>query len=174
MERIKHDLRLSETVTPFGVGAIVDIRGASLIAPDTSWWEKEYASEVHCDRLTDRLGSSVLMEAPTHAGRAAKETKGLLYWRFPEWRFCERCTRLSRTTSKDKGKWVNVCVNCKGALVPMRYVAVCERGSHIQDIPWFQWAHRGHDSGVTETVRHCRAYKDLKFVRSSSHGEGLK
>lgn len=174
MERIKHDLRLSETVTPFGVGAIVDIRGASLIAPDTSWWDKKYASEIHCERLVDRLGPSVLLEAPTHAGRAAKDTKGLLYWRFPEWRFCERCTRLSRTTAKDKGKWVNVCANCKGALVPMRYVAVCERGSHIQDIPWFQWAHRGHDNGVTETVRHCRAYKDLKFVRSATHGEGLK
>lgn len=174
MERIKHDLRLSETVAPFGVGAIVDIRGASLIAPDTSWWDKKYASEIHCDRLVHRLGPSVLLEAPTHAGRAAREVKGLLYWRFPEWRFCERCTRLSRITGKDKGKWVNVCSDCKGALVPMRYVAVCERGSHIQDIPWFQWAHRGHDSGVTETVRHCRAYKELKFVRSSTQGEGLK
>jgi hypothetical protein len=174
VERIRHDLRLSETVTPFGVGAIVDIRGASLIAPDTSWWEKEYASEIHCDRLVDRLGPGILLEAPTHADRAARETKGLLYWRFPEWRFCERCTRLSRTTGKDKGKWVNLCADCKGALVPMRYVAVCERGSHIQDIPWFLWAHRGHDNGVTETVRHCRAYKELRFVRSSTQGEGLK
>ncbi|MFG1912378.1 DrmB family protein [Kribbella sp. NPDC048928] len=173
MERIKHELRLSETITPFGVGAIVDIRGASLIAPDTSWWDKKFASEIHCGRLTDRLGPSVLLEAPTHAGRAAKETNGLLYWRFPEWRFCERCTRLSRSTSKDKGKWRNACAACKGALVPMRYVAVCEQGSHIQDIPWFQWAHRGRDGGVTEVVRLCRAYKELKFVRSSTHGEGL-
>ncbi|PWJ26062.1 uncharacterized protein DUF1998 [Branchiibius hedensis] len=174
MERIKHDLRLSETVIPFGVGAIVDIRGASLIAPDTSWWDRKYAAEIKCERLVDRLGPSVLLEAPTHAGRAGEATKGLLYWRFPEWRFCERCTRLSRKTAKDKGKWANVCANCKGALVPMRYVAVCERGSHIQDIPWFQWAHRGHDSGVTETVRHCRAYKELRFVRTATHGEGLK
>ena len=174
MERIKHDLRLSETVTPFGVGAIVDIRGASLIAPDTSWWDKKFAPEIHCERLVSRLGPSILRQAPTHAGRSSSETKGLLYWRFPEWRFCERCTRLSRATGKDKGRWVNVCADCKGALVPMRYVAVCERGSHIQDIPWFQWAHRGHDSGVDEAVRHCRAYKELKFVRSSRHGEGLK
>ena len=174
MERIRHDLRLSETVRPFGVGAIVDIRGASLIAPDTSWWDKEYATEIYCDRLVDRLGPSVLLEAPTHAGRAARDTKGLLYWRFPEWRFCERCTRLSRTTGRDKGKWINICTDCKGALVPMRYVAVCDRGSHIQDIPWFQWTHRGYDSGISEIVRHCRAYKELKFVRSSTHGEGLK
>lgn len=172
MERIKHDLRLSETVSPFGVGAIVDIRGESLIAPDTSWWDKQFAPEVHCERLTSRLGGATLREAPTHAGRTAKDTRGLLYWRFPAWRFCERCTRLSSTTGRNKGKWKNSC-ECGGALVPMRYVAVCEKGSHIQDIPWFMWAHRGHDAGVTEAVRFCRAYKELKFVRSASRGEGL-
>jgi len=56
----------------------------------------------------------------------------------------------------------------------MRYVAVCEKGSHLQDIPWFMWTHRGHDAGVTESVRFCRAYKELRFVRSAKHGEGLK
>lgn len=172
MERIKHDLRLSETVSPFGVGAIVDIRGESLIAPDTSWWDKQFAPEVHCDRLTSRLGDAILREAPTHAGRIAKDTRGLMYWRFPVWRFCERCTRLSSTTGRKKGRWKNSC-ECGGALVPMRYVAVCEKGSHIQDIPWFMWAHRGRGDEVTESVRFCRAYKELKFVRSASHGEGL-
>ena len=28
-------------------------------------------------------------------------------------------------------------------------------------------------TGVAETVRHCRAFKELKFVRSSRYGEGL-
>ncbi len=173
MRRIKHDLRLSETVSPFGVGAVVDIRGESLIAPDTSWWDERHAPEVHCERLVERLGPSVLREAPTHSGRAGKDTAGLLYWRFPTWRFCERCSRLSQRTSKDRGRWSNSC-DCGGMLVPMRYVAVCEKGSHLQDIPWFMWAHRGHDAGVTESARLCRAYKELRFVRSARHGEGLK
>lgn len=172
MERIKHDLRLSETVSPYGVGAVVDVRGESFIAPDTSWWDKRYAPEIHCERLTSQLGPSVLREAPSHSGHAAKETIGLRYWRFPTWRFCERCTRLSRRTGQKKGKWTNTC-DCGGHLVPMRYVAVCARGSHIQDIPWFMWAHRGTDAGVTETVQFCKAYKELKFVRSARHGEGL-
>lgn len=173
MERIKHDLRLSETVSPFGVGAIVDVRGESLIAPDTSWWDKRFAPEIHCDRLVERLGPSTLHEAPTHSGRAGKDTLGLLYWRFPTWRFCERCSLLSQQTGKNKGKWTNTC-SCAGSLVPMRYVAVCEKGSHLQDIPWFMWTHRGHDAGVTEPVRVCRAYKELRFVRSAKHGEGLR
>lgn len=172
VERIKHDLRLSETVAPFGVGAIVDIRGESLIAPDTSWWDKKKATEIHCARLVHRLGPTVLREAPSHSGRAAKETVGLLYWRFPAWRFCERCNLLSKFSRRDKGKWTNTCA-CGGFLVPMRFVAVCEKGSHIQDIDWFMWAHRGNDPDVTEAVRFCRSYKELRFVRSAKHGEGL-
>ncbi len=173
MQRIKHDLRLSETVSPFGVGAIVDIRGESLIAPDTSWWDERFAPEIHCERLVERLGPSVLREAPTHSGRTGKDTASLLYWRFPTWRFCERCSKLSQQTGKDRGRWTNKC-DCGGMLVPMRYVAVCEKGSHLQDIPWFMWAHRGRDAGVSDVVRHCRAYKELRFVRSAKHGEGLK
>lgn len=172
MERILHDLRLSETVTPFGVGAIVDVLGQSLIAPDTSWWDLKFAPEISCERLLARLGPGVLRQAPAHSGRAAKDTAHLLYWRFPAWRFCERCTKLSMITGKSKGRWINRC-DCGGTLVPMRYVAICEKGSHIQDIPWFKWAHRGNDAGVTEAVRFCRAYKELNFVRSSQHGEGL-
>lgn len=173
MERIKHDLRLSETLSPFGVGAIVDVRGQSLIAADTSWWDRRFAPEIVCDRLLQRIGAGVLREPPTHSGRVAKDTPGLLYWRFPEWRFCEWCAKLSRLSGKEKGKWTNKC-SCGGALVPMRYLAICDQGSHIQDIPWFMWAHRGSDEGLSDSVRFCRAYKELRFVRAGKYGEGLK
>jgi hypothetical protein len=173
MDPIKHDLRLSETVSPFGVGAVVDVRGESLIAPDTSWWEKKPWLAISCERLLARLGPGVLQQAPTHAGRVAKETEGLRYWRFPQWRFCERCSRLTRFTSSNKGKWSNTCKDCKGHLVPMRYVAVCDKGSHIQDIPWFMWAHRGNATEITDEVRHCHAHKELRFERLAKAGEGL-
>lgn len=172
MEPIKHDLRLSEIVAPFGVGAIVDVRGESLIAADTSWWDKKYAPVVSCDRLLARMGAGELRQPPTHAGRVGKDTPALLYWRFPAWRFCERCSKLSLITGRSRGSWVNSC-DCGGFLVPMRYVAVCTKGSHVQDVPWFMWAHRGSDTRVTESVRVCRAYKELRFVRSADRGEGL-
>lgn len=172
VQKIKHDLRLSESVSPFGVGAIVDVRGESLIAPDTSWWDRRTAPEIICDRLIAQLGGGTLKQAPAHAGKAGTDTASLLYWRFPAWRFCERCGRLSQLTGFDKGKFRNKC-ECDGGLVPMRYVAVCENGSHIQDVPWFMWTHRGHDDRVTEETRFCRAYKELRFERSSKHGEGL-
>ncbi|MEU9232501.1 DUF1998 domain-containing protein [Streptomyces subrutilus] len=172
MEKIKHDLRLSETISPFGVGSIVDVRGESLMAPDTSWWDKRFAREISCERLMARLGSGILRQPPTHANRAGKNTPALLYWRFPAWRFCERCDRLSKLTGKKQGKWSNTC-DCGGMLVPMRYVAVCEKGSHVQDVNWFQWAHRGRAASLDETVRFCRDYKSLRFRKRASRGEGL-
>ncbi|MFF7882928.1 DrmB family protein [Streptomyces sp. NPDC020794] len=172
MEKIRHDLRLSETISPFGVGAIVDVRGESLMAPDTSWWDKKFAHEISCERLMARLGAGVLRQPPAHASRAAKETPALPYWRFPAWRFCERCDKLSKLTGRKKGKWSNTC-DCGGALVPMRYVAVCEKGSHIQDINWFQWAHRGRAARLNEAVRFCRDYKALRFHKLATRGEGL-
>lgn len=172
MEKIRHDLRLSETISPFGVGAIVDVRGESLMAPDTSWWDKKFAQEISCERLMARLGAGVLRQPPAHASRAAKETPALLYWRFPAWRFCERCDKLSKLTGRKKGKWSNTC-DCGGVLVPMRYVAVCEKGSHIQDINWFQWAHRGRAASLNEAVRFCRDYKALRFHKLATRGEGL-
>lgn len=172
MEKIRHDLRLSEVITPFGVGAIVDVQGESLIAPDTSWWDKKYTPEISCERLLARLGAGVLRQPPTHAGRAGKDTPALLYWRFPAWRFCERCSKLSRLTGKKKGKWSNAC-ECGGLLVPMRYIAICDKGSHIQDVPWFKWAHRSRETNIEESVRFCRAYKELRFEKLSKRGEGL-
>ncbi|MFE5207404.1 DrmB family protein [Streptomyces sp. NPDC056600] len=171
MERIKHDLRLSEAISPFGVGAIVDVRGASLIAPDTSWWDRKFSPEISCERLMARLGPGMLRQPPAHAGTAAKETPALPYWRFPAWRFCERCNKLSKLTGKNKGKWSNTC-DCGGMLVPMRYAAICEQGSHIQDIPWFQWAHRGRGA-TNQAVQFCKDYKALRFRKRSGRGEGL-
>jgi hypothetical protein len=172
MEKIRHDLRLSETISPFGVGAIVDIRGESLMAPDTSWWDTKFASEISCERLMARLGAGKLRQPPAHAGRAGKETPALPYWRFPAWRFCERCGRLTKLTGNKKGKWSNTC-DCGGMLVPMRYIAVCEKGSHIRDIPWFKWAHRGPAASKSEAVRFCRDYKALRFHKLAKRGEGL-
>lgn len=173
MELIRHDLRLSETVTPFGVGAILDIRGESLVAPDTSWWDKKFAPQISCRRLVNRIGAGELRQAPAHAGKAGKDTPSLVYWRFPAWRFCERCGKVTKLTGKSKGKWLNAC-ECGGFLVPMRYVAVCQGGSHMQDIPWFSWTHRGRGKELTDEVRFCKSYASLRLVRSANAGEGLR
>ena len=48
-------IRLSQTVAPFGVGAIYDIRGESLAAVDTRRWGGA-GERLVLDRLAEELG----------------------------------------------------------------------------------------------------------------------
>lgn len=169
---IRHEIRQSESVAPFGPGAIADVSGESLVAPDLSRWRTRPADEIHCDRLVDKLGGGSLHAAPSHSGDLTDAVPGLEYYRFPAWRFCESCDRMTRKTRDVKGYYRNVCSSCSGKLVPMRFVAVCESGSHLEDIPWGFWVHRG-DRISTEKQAMCRDDSQLKFRRRSGAGEGL-
>lgn len=172
-KKVKYSLRQSETVSPFGPGAITDVSGASLMAPDMTRWNTKHAEEIACVRLSSKLGGGRLLAAPTFSGPLEADVRSLEYSRFPEWRFCERCERMTRKTVVKKGKFANECP-CGGALIPMRYVAACEGGSHLQDVPWPLWVHRGRDEDLSEEQRLCRADDQLKFVRRSDRGEGLR
>ena len=171
-KKIKYSLRQSETVSPFGPGAVTDVSGSSLMAPDMTRWNTKHAEEIACDRLASKLGGGRLLAAPTFSGPLEADVWSLEYSRFPEWRFCERCERMTRKTIVKKGKFANECP-CGGALIPMRYVAACKGGSHLQDVPWSRWVHRGRDEDLSEEQRLCEADDQLKFVRRSDRGEGL-
>ncbi|SDH44353.1 DUF1998 domain-containing protein [Agrococcus jejuensis] len=171
MKRIEHELRLSETVRPYGVGSIVDVSGASLVAPDTSWWKPSNAPLLRCERLEAELSDGELRMAPYVADRPGARTYRLEYRRFPEWRFCDRCARLSRQTGSDKGSFTNRCQECRGGLVPVRFVAMCEGGSHVQDIQWFAWVHRGRTASAEH--RQCRPDNTLRLRRVPGAGESL-
>lgn len=173
-EPIKQEIRLSEAVSPFGPGAIADVNGGSLIAPDMGRWSLKTAKLVSCDRLASKLGGGLLLSPPIVFDRLTEETPTIPFWRFPAWRFCERCSRITRVTGISHGKYENKC-SCRGFLVPMRFVAVCEGGSHMQDIPWPQWTHRQDTEGGerTEKQLHCRVKDALKLIRRTDVGEGL-
>lgn len=165
------ELRLSESVWPFGVGAIADVLRQSVIGMDTDYWDANLPT-LECARLTDHLGGGRLIEPPVLDEKSREHQRRLPYLRFPAWRYCERCERLSKMTPTKRGSFVNEC-ECGGSLIPMRFVAVCQEGSHIQDIPWFKWTHRGRDAAVTDAVRSCKSTSELRFIRSASGGEGL-
>lgn len=174
-EYIRREIRLPETISPFGPGAIADIAGDSLVAPDLSRWSTKTAQEIACERLARELGGGHLLSAPIVLGELTPRTPVIPFTRFPAWRFCERCGAITKKTTVHGGKYVNECA-CRGKLVPMRFVAVCETGSHMQDIDWPTWVHRVRrtdDDTRTEDQRHCRARDTLKLRRLSDAGEGL-
>ena len=172
-------LRLRETVFPFGVGAIADISGESFIGLDTTEWPLR-ADELRCDRLADELGVSGFKSAPTmtertdpvdkwsRGSKSAPEQSGLVYMRFPRWRFCERCGLMSDSVPRIKGISRNICESCSSTMVPMRFVAVCEAGGHITDIPWPLWVHRKSNDDT------CVEKNRLEFVNRAGAGEGLQ
>ena len=71
-------VRLSETISPFGVGAIVDIAGNSLIAMDTSWWPTQ-SPELSCERLERTLRVLKLKTPPSVPSYPSKKTPCLRY-----------------------------------------------------------------------------------------------
>jgi len=52
----------------------------------------------------------------------------------------------------------------------MRFVAVCETGSHVRDVPWRHWAHR---NAKTDEQRQCQDEEKLVFTSFSSGNESL-
>ena len=162
-------LRLSETIAPFGVGAIVDIAGDSLMATDISWWPKN-SPRLSCDRLERELRGRTLKSPPSVPSYPSKNTPGLTFQRFPSWLFCQNCRSLRQLNSSEETGKAPRCVKCAGPRVPMRFIALCEKGSHVQDISWRWWAHR---AATVLPQQKCADGENLFFRTSENGNEGL-
>jgi hypothetical protein len=161
-------IRLSETVSPFGPGAIVDIVGESFMAVTGDRWPPvALRTEVVCDRLASKLRVQNLWGAPALREERRGRPPGLEFVRFPSWLVCQECQLMTRWgRAREKGSRP-ACADCDGRLIPMRFVVVCTERSHVADVPWVQWLH--HDSGSG-----CKASDRLRFRNASSGAEGLR
>ncbi|MGY1810176.1 DrmB family protein [Blastococcus sp. SYSU D00669] len=162
-------LRLSQTVSPFGVGAILDVLGESLMGTDISEWPYEHTVRVECKRLEDRLGVKELRSPPSSPSEPSSRAPGLRYQRFPRWLFCQNCRRMHRSSMYEEDGKPPVCAACQGHLVPMRFIVVCTRRGHAMDVPWDIWAHSEYES---EDQRKCQNRK-LRFETREGGSQGL-
>lgn len=169
MSRInQRTVRLSQTIVPFGVGAVYDVFGESFVACDIRRWGAS-GKTVHSPTLAKVLGVSELKSAPPVTG----DDHGIPYLRFPRWLFCQKCRTLRRARqSWERENEPVVCFTCSGfqKLVPMRFVVACKNG-HLGDVPWHIWAHsqsKRSENGVpcTNEVLEFRS-------RKSSNATGL-
>jgi hypothetical protein len=162
-------IRLSQTLSPFGVGAIYDFRGESLVACDISRWGGR-GHRIRSDRLERALNVQQLKTAPSQVSLWGTAPP-IPYFRFPQWLFCPRCRRMVRWSTKDEVSGEQACCSerhKRTQLVPMRFVMVCENG-HLSDVPWDYWA---HSEAATQNQKQCRS-KALEFVSVSGAGGGL-
>ncbi|WP_331449228.1 DUF1998 domain-containing protein [Streptomyces prasinus] len=167
-------VRQSQTVVPFGVGAVFDIQGESFVAAGIGDWPARAKQRIDSPRLADRLGVTGFHAAPATANDRfdVADAPGAPYIRFPSWLFCGACRRMKRWRIADeKHGQAPRCPSCTPArtLAPMRFVQICQAG-HLGDVDWWFWAHSRRDGGER---RRCEERERLRFL-VSERASGLE
>ncbi|MFD8283868.1 DrmB family protein [Streptomyces solisilvae] len=175
MRDIRRKVRRAQTIVPFGVGGILDIRGESFVAADTRSWAAS-AERVESPRLARKLGVQEFRSAPViPSGKAAYASRiGPTYVRFPKWLFCPQCRNmLFWNPGHEVRDRQPTCGRCPGKpqFAPMRFIQVCRAG-HMADIDWHRWAHARSEE---HAQRQCQARR-LRFIATpdSSGLEALR
>lgn len=167
-------VRQTQTVVPFGVGAVFDIQGESFVATGIGDWPAQGRQKIESSRLASRLGVSGFYAAPATANDRfdTPDAPGAPYIRFPSWLFCGACRRMKRWRIADeKHGQPPRCPSCSPArtLAPMRFVQICA-GGHLSDIDWWFWAHSRRDAAER---RQCGERERLRFL-VSERASGLE
>jgi hypothetical protein len=159
-------IRPSQAIHSYGVGALVDLPGLSVIVGGLDRWDTTRQEVVTEDRLLDavraRLGAQVealrtLPVEPQTTNNPYDEWAriGVPVTVFPRWLRCTACNRLFPVASGaltlehnphriDRTRYSHP--NCDRArrpppAVPARFVAGCPNG-HLDDFPWVRFAHQ--------------------------------
>lgn len=160
-------VRASQLITPFGVGAVLELGGESFTCNDISKWPSSNCVKLAENNL-ERVLRKEIRRPPTEEQGAA-----VPFSRFPRWLFCSSCRRLhNHTYTADRANEFKSpkcsTPSCgSSSLVPMRFVVVCEHG-HMQDVDWFWWTHR--DAQAARTGQCARQTANLTFKTSGASG----
>ncbi len=151
-------LRLSQLVTSFGPGAMLDLPSWSVMIAGLERWEDGKRRPIHEPRLLRRLPDGPrrgLATPPVHEENPYRRDRpGVDAIVFPQWfvaargdtvegRIRRRLVRFSdldpkqRCLIEEKGK-----KRIRIPVAPIRFVAACEHG-HVQDIDWRIFVHGG-------------------------------
>lgn len=162
------DLRPSQLLWSFGVGAVVDLPNFSAMVLGLSDWDTRYSTPIGEERLLgavqQMLGPQVKRllsppRAPETGGTfdpfSESARIGVPVMSFPEWLRCPFCQLLAPAYGNlfkfeanpfrpDRARFIHEsCSRArKPTAVPARFVAACEQG-HIDDFPWAYYVHRG-------------------------------
>jgi hypothetical protein len=164
----KAELRLSQIITTFGPGAMVDLPTRSVIIGGLERWDmregnwrsisEPRASQLLQERLvsTGRIQPGItlgLRTPPLDPQLIGREPPGIAATVFPCWFVTEaheqtasgrrrRLVRWSQLDAAGGRRRFTMDDGVKTEVTPIRFVAACERG-HIQDIDWAWVVHGG-------------------------------
>lgn len=169
-------IRLSQLVTTFGPGAMVDLVHSAVLIGGLDYWrydQKEPAPGMDEPRLRQQvlprvkaLGLNLSVEGAFRPGPAGKDDapgtwNGIQVAEFPAWFVCQKCRALSHRRSLErKGeRYRHQCDrSALGDCVPVRFVVTCNEG-HLDEFPWNAFIHKDREL--------CDG-KDLKLTEGST------
>jgi hypothetical protein len=118
-------LRLSQIITTFGPGAVVDLPGESVMVAGIDRWPQ--GQIIHEPRLESALGI-----AGFRAPSMKRYGGDLPCVRFPKNMICSKCDLFS---------WSKKCRECGSTSYPARLIVICTSG-HADEFPWNWWVHQ--------------------------------
>jgi hypothetical protein len=163
-------LRPSQILYTYGIGAIADLLNFSVIIMGLDEWETTYTQEIKEDRLLNevrkQLNHSVqkLLSPPLNQDtdnqsnfRDVQSLIGIPVAPFPSWMVCPACRLLApleaeflqiRENPYRREQTYYVHTNCPKKkkppmVIPVRFLVACEKG-HLDDFPWLYFAHQGN------------------------------
>ncbi len=165
------DIRPSQLLFTYGVGAMVELPNLSVMVMGLDDWPIEQgSSEITEPRLLkavqQELGRQVvkLLTPPVTSDSTGYQANpfddsaniGVPVAPFPRWLLCPYCRLLAPIQSglfelrldpyrKDRSRYVHRICKKPGkppTAVPARFLIACEQG-HLDDFPWVQFVHRG-------------------------------
>lgn len=166
------EVRPSQLMFTYGVGALVDLPKLSVIVSGLDDWQlnPEYCHTIVESRLLQavqfHLHHVERMVTPPLVVDESGETNpdspsfyaGVPVATFPRWMICPRCRLLAPLSSNlfkldtDLYHPDQTCyrhTNCQKShepeVIPARFLAACEKG-HLDDFPWVEFVHRQKES----------------------------
>ncbi len=156
-------VRLSQVVTTFGPGAMVDLLDHAVLVGGTDYWRYDKGAPTTGFIAEPRLYDAVARRLdakgvklnvggafrlpPAGDDSAPNPYVGISVIEFPAWFICQECRALwhAKDLESEKGRYIHRCSNSKrGTCVPVRFVATCPKG-HLEEFPWVHF-HRAAGS----------------------------
>lgn len=160
------DLRPSQLIYTFGVGALLDLPNTSALILGLDDWDTRYCTEITEDRLLAaiqrRLGQQVkkLYLPPISFDNDGRDPTaaaiGVPVAPFPRWLRCPLCDTLATIDSgifkllqdpwrPDRTRYVHescsIAKTNPPTALPVRFLLACREG-HLTDFPWVEYVHK--------------------------------
>lgn len=185
------NVRRSQLVTTYGVGAIVAVDDEAVMVAGLDDWQVDGDQDLLQEPRLHVGGRRLRLPPGKDGSSFFEETGHIPVVRFPRWYYCSdpECRRLDSFGQLSSTGFEPKCKYCSAALVPSRFIAICEDG-HIEDFPYSAWVHEGHPTegphqlhlrvtggsgslaGIVVECRDCKRKRSMEgtFARDALHG----